>query len=116
MAALNWCIFQKNRVVCSSAGSKSLGFSRHSSTNFQPILDCFIPDFKLKYEDSFSGSEVPDIKKPSVGRASEDVGPLAELTCHHLIKVAPGRGQQITHQNNKYGNTTTVGLEALLTG
>ena len=52
MAALNWCIFRKNRVFCSSAGAKSLSFSGPSSANFQPILDCFIPDFKLKYEDA----------------------------------------------------------------
>ena len=52
MAALNWCIFRKNWVVCSSAGPKSLGFSSHCSANVQPILDCFIPDFKLNYEDS----------------------------------------------------------------
>ena len=52
MAALNWCNFRKDRVVCSSAGAKSLGFSGPSPANFQPILDCFIPDFKLKKEDS----------------------------------------------------------------
>ena len=52
MAVINLCIFRKNRVVCSSAGVKSLGFSGPSSANFQLILDCFIPDFKWKYEDS----------------------------------------------------------------
>ena len=52
MAALNQCIFRKNLVVCSSVGAKSLGFSGPSSANFQLILVCFIPDFKLKYEDS----------------------------------------------------------------
>ena len=29
-----------------------LAFSSHFSANFQPILHCFIPNFKLKYEDS----------------------------------------------------------------
>ena len=52
MAALNRCIFQKNLVVCSSVGPKILAFGSHCSANFQPILDCFIPNFKLKYEDS----------------------------------------------------------------
>ena len=52
MATLNRCIFQTNLVVCSSAGPKILGFGSHCSVNFQPILDCFIPNFKLKYEDS----------------------------------------------------------------
>ena len=50
MATLNQCIFQKNLVVCSSAGSKILHFSSQCSANFKPILDCFIPNFK--YEDS----------------------------------------------------------------
>ena len=36
----------------SSTGPKILAFVSHRSVNFQPILDCFIPDFKLKYEDS----------------------------------------------------------------
>ena len=44
--------FLKNLVVCSSAGPKILPFGSHCSENFQPILDCFIPNFKLKYEDS----------------------------------------------------------------
>ena len=28
-----------------------LAFGSPCSMNFQPILDCFIPNFKLKYED-----------------------------------------------------------------
>ena len=43
--------FSKNRVVCLSAGPKILPFGSYSSANFQTILDCFIPDFKLKYEE-----------------------------------------------------------------
>ena len=34
----------------SSAGPEILGFV--SSANFQPILDCFIPNFESKYGDS----------------------------------------------------------------
>ena len=49
MAALN-CIFRKKLVVCSSAGPKAS--VSHCSANFQLILDCFIPNFKLMYEDS----------------------------------------------------------------
>ena len=52
MAVLNPCIFRKNQVVCSSTGPKILAFGSHSSAKFQSILDCFIPNFKLKYEDS----------------------------------------------------------------
>ena len=44
--------FSKNLVVCSSAGPKILAFGSHCSAKFQPILDCFIPIFKLAYEDS----------------------------------------------------------------
>ena len=36
----------------SSAGSESLAFGSHCSANSPPILDCFIPSFNLKYEDS----------------------------------------------------------------
>ena len=32
-------------------GSEILTFGSHCSTNFQPILDCFIPSFKLEYDD-----------------------------------------------------------------
>ena len=52
MAALNRCIFQKSLVVCSSAGPKILALGSHCSAKFQPILDCFIPNFKLKYQDA----------------------------------------------------------------
>ena len=37
-----------------SAGAYILAFDGHSSANFQPILDCFIPNFKLKYDNSES--------------------------------------------------------------
>ena len=52
MAALNLCIFRKNLVVYSLEVSKNLAFVGHCSGNFKPILDCFIPNFKLKYRDS----------------------------------------------------------------
>ena len=35
----------------SSTGSKILAFGSHCSANFQPILNCLIPKFKLKYDD-----------------------------------------------------------------
>ena len=44
--------FWINLVVCSSAGPKLLAFGSHCLANFQPILDCSIPNFKMKYEDS----------------------------------------------------------------
>ena len=34
----------------SSTGSEILAFGSHCSANFQLILDCFIPKFKLKYD------------------------------------------------------------------
>ena len=53
MAALIKSVhFSKNLVVCSSAGSKTSALGSHCSANFQLILDCFIPNFKLMYEDS----------------------------------------------------------------
>ena len=42
--------FSKNLVVCSSAGPEIFACGSHCLANFQPILDCFIPNFKLKYE------------------------------------------------------------------
>ena len=45
MAALN---FLKKSARLSPAGSEILAFSSHWSVD----LDCFIPNFKLKYEDS----------------------------------------------------------------
>ena len=44
--------FLKKLGVCSSAGTKILAFGSHCLVNFQPILDCFIPNFKMKYQDS----------------------------------------------------------------
>ena len=53
MAALNLFIFRKNRVVCHQQVSKFL----LSVAKFQPILDCFITKFKLKY-DNFENIKV----------------------------------------------------------
>ena len=50
MAALNWYIFRKKLGRLSSTGSEILTFGSHCSANFQPILDCFIPKFKLEYD------------------------------------------------------------------
>ena len=52
MAALNAVYFSKNLVIGLSACPKILAFGSHCSANFQQMLDCFIPNFKLKYEDS----------------------------------------------------------------
>ena len=49
MAALNWCIFRK---IGLSVHFEIVIFSSHCSANFQPIFDSFIPNFKLKHEDS----------------------------------------------------------------
>ena len=44
--------FSKTLGCLSSVAPKTLAFSSHALTNFQPILDCFVQNFKLKYEDS----------------------------------------------------------------
>ena len=44
--------FLKKSGRRSSVGPEILAFVSHCSANFQPILDCFTPNFKLKYEDS----------------------------------------------------------------
>ena len=36
----------------SSASPEILAFVSQNSANFQPIFDCFIPNFKWKYENS----------------------------------------------------------------
>ena len=51
MAALNWYIFSKKSGRLSSTGSEILTFGSHCLVNFQPMLDCFIPKFKLEYDD-----------------------------------------------------------------
>ena len=44
--------FSKKSGRQSSVGPEILAFVSHCSANSQPILDCFTPNFKLKYEDS----------------------------------------------------------------
>ena len=43
--------FSKKSGRLSSTGSEILAFGSQCSVNFQPILDCFIPKCKLKYDD-----------------------------------------------------------------
>ena len=43
--------FSKKSGRLSSTDSEILTFGSHCSANFQPILDCFIPKFKLEYDD-----------------------------------------------------------------
>ena len=52
MAALKPVQFSKKLGCPSSASPEILAFGSHCSANFQPILNCFMPNFKLKYEDS----------------------------------------------------------------
>ena len=44
--------FSKKLGCRSSTSPEILAFGSHCSANFQRILDCFVPNFKLKYEDS----------------------------------------------------------------
>ena len=43
--------FSKKSGHLSSTGSEILTLDSHCSANFRPILDCFIPKFKLEYDD-----------------------------------------------------------------
>ena len=43
--------FSKISGRLSSTGSEILTFGSHCSANFKPILDSFIPKFKLEYDD-----------------------------------------------------------------
>ena len=43
--------FLKKSGRLSSTGSEMLTFGSHYLSNFQPILDCFIPKYKLEYDD-----------------------------------------------------------------
>ena len=45
-------ILPKKSGRLSSARAEIQAFVSHCSANFKPILDCFIPHYKLKYEDS----------------------------------------------------------------
>ena len=44
--------FSKKSGRLSLAGAEIQAFVSHCSSNFLPSLDCFIPNFTLKYEDS----------------------------------------------------------------
>ena len=52
MAALKLVRFSKKLDRLSSAGREIITFGSHCSTNFQPIWECFLPSFKMKYRDS----------------------------------------------------------------
>ena len=43
--------FSKTSDCPLSVSPEILAFGNYCSANFQPILDCFIPNFKLMYED-----------------------------------------------------------------
>ena len=51
MTAFKLIHFSKKSGRLSSTGSEILTYVSHCSSNFQPILDCFIPKFKLEYDD-----------------------------------------------------------------
>ena len=44
--------FSEKSFPPSTADPEILAFVSHYSANFQLILDCFMPNFKLMYEDS----------------------------------------------------------------
>ena len=52
MAVLNKCMFRKNRVDCHQRVLKFKLWLAIPWRTFNRFLDCFIPNLKLKYEDS----------------------------------------------------------------
>ena len=51
MTVLRLMHFLKNSGRLSSRSPEILAFSGHYSANFQLILDCFVPNVNLKFED-----------------------------------------------------------------
>ena len=64
--------FSKKSGRKSSTGSEILTFGSHCSANFQPILDCFIPKFKLEYDN------LENIKTDSVSTVDRN---LQQIKC-----------------------------------
>ena len=65
----------------SSADTESLAFVSHCSANFQPILDCFMPNFKSKYE---------DLENIKAYRVNTVVSNLIQNKCWVLFFGTPG--------------------------
>ena len=57
-----------------STGSEILTFGSHCSANSQPILDCFIPKFKLEYDN------LENIKADLVNPVVFDLRQIKRLT------------------------------------
>ena len=91
MAASNWYIFSKTSGRLSSTGSEILTFDGHCSANFQPILDCFIPKFKLEHDD------LENIKKDCANSVVFNLHQIKRLT----FFGTPGRAHiiQLTANN-----------------
>ena len=53
--------FSEKSGPLSSAGPENLAFGRHCTVKFEPILDCFIPNFKLKYGESENFKKIVSI-------------------------------------------------------
>ena len=66
--------FSKKSGGLSFLGPEILAFSRHCLANFQPILDCFIPNRKLKYENS------DNIKADCVKTVVLNLGQIKQIT------------------------------------
>ena len=66
--------FSKKSDRLSSTGSEVLTFSTHCSANIQPLLDCFIPKFKLEYDD------LENIKIDSVNTVVFNLHQIKRLT------------------------------------
>ena len=65
--------FSKKSGRLSSMGSEILTFGSHCSANFQPILDCFLPKFKLEYDD------LENIKTDCINTAVFDIYQIKQL-------------------------------------
>ena len=97
-----WLVhFSKKSSRLSSAGSEILTFGSHCSANLQPILDCFIPKFKLEYDD------LENIKTDCVNTV------VFNLTSNQTFKVFLGHPVHynfLNTQHNVWCNVYSQGL------
>ena len=94
--------FLKESGRLSSVGPEIVYFVGRGSANFQPILDCFILNFKLKYEnlENIKADRVNTVKS-NVGRFFRDTGYTdlcAGLSCFDLDTVDHTLSCYLSHQ------------------
>ena len=78
--------FSKKLGRLLSVGHEILAFASHCSVNFQPILNCFKPNFKLKHEDS------QNIKSERVNKVVFNLHQIEHMA---FIFGTPGRAREL---------------------